>query len=118
MGKSEQREENIMHELRETRRERDELAQRVAFLEARLASASPMSNFGATDDVSGAVQHLTRRVSELEREEGKWRVQRKAAEDRVSELLAMAAGALEDDRHLGEASSYPRSRRMTRSESS
>merc|ERR1711879_450535 len=113
-----QREEQIMQELRETRRERDELAQRVAFLEARLASASPMSDGGTTGDVGGAVQYLTRRVSELEREEGKWRVQRKAAEDRVSELLALAAGALDDNRYLGEASAYPRSRKMTRSESS
>merc|ERR1712232_1287634 len=98
MGEQQRRGEEIMHELRETRRERDELAQRVAFLEAHLGSASPRSR--ATGDGNAAVQYLTRRVSDLEREEGKWRVQRKATEDRISELLVMAAGALEEDSHV------------------
>merc|ERR1712232_606002 len=130
-----QREEQIMCELRETRRERDELAQRVAFLEAHLANGSPRSDVGATGDGNTAVQYLTRRVSDLEREESKWRLERKSAEDRISELLVMAArtleddshvnvkvanlyprsaGALDDDGHVKVASTYPRSRKVTR----
>jgi hypothetical protein len=82
-----QREKDLIRELRETRRERDELADRVAQLEAMIST-----------DFNGdaAVQYLTRRVSELERGESSWRQERRSAEDLVENLLDMAGDALED----------------------
>jgi len=107
---AEQRECELMRELREARRERDDLAQRVAYLEA---------GAGAEMSSDATVQFLANRVAQLERNENNWCDDRRSVEGRIEGLLNMAKTALEDNSFRREdapavPNPYPRSRKMTR----